>query len=70
MQTYLNENFSQAKISAELSNLDSLFFMGWEGQIPIGYLKVNTGQTQTELQNETSLEIERIYVKSAYQGKR
>lgn len=70
MQTYLNENFSQAKVSAELSNPESLYFIAWEGQMPIGYLKVNIGQTQTELQDEASLEIERIYVKSAYHGKK
>ncbi|QIP16544.1 hypothetical protein G8759_29825 [Spirosoma aureum] len=58
MQTYLKENFSHAKVSAELSNPDSLFYIAWEGQMPIGYLKVNTGQIQTELQDETALEID------------
>ena len=70
MQTYLKENFSDAKVSAELSHPDSQFFIAWEGEAPIGYLKINTGQAQTEPQGEASLEIERIYVKNAYQGKK
>lgn len=70
MQKYLRENFSDAKVSAELSQPDSGFFIAWEGKVPIGYLKINTGQSQTEPQGETALEIERIYVKNAYHGKK
>ncbi|RYF74384.1 MAG: GNAT family N-acetyltransferase [Cytophagaceae bacterium] len=70
MQTYLEENFSDAKVWAELSHPDSQFFVAWEGEAPIGYLKINTGQAQTEPQGEEALEIERIYVKNAYHGKK
>lgn len=70
MKKYLTENFTDEKIRAELSHPDSLFFIASEGQHVIGYLKVNSGIAQTELQDEHSLEIERIYVKSAYHGKK
>ncbi|MHA4741742.1 GNAT family N-acetyltransferase [Dyadobacter sp. MSC1_007] len=70
MRKYMTENFSDAKMTAELTNPNSQFFIAWEGDIPLGYLKVNAGEAQTELQDETSLEIERIYVKSAYHGKK
>ena len=33
-------------------------------------MKVNSGKSQTELQDENSIEIERIYVKSEYHGKK
>lgn len=69
MKKYLDENFTDDKIRGELSHPDSLFFIAWEGESAIGYLKVNSGKAQTELQDEHSLEIERIYVKSAYHGK-
>ncbi|MCF0065827.1 GNAT family N-acetyltransferase [Dyadobacter chenwenxiniae] len=69
MQKYLTENFNDAKVLAELSHPDSQFFIAWEGNAPIGYLKINTGEAQTEPQGETALEIERIYVKNAYHGK-
>lgn len=70
MNKYLNENFSDEKIGAELSNPDSLFFIAWEDERAIGYLKVNSGLAQTELQDQSSLEIERIYVKNTYHGKK
>lgn len=71
MKKYLDENFSTEKLTAEVNHPDSQFFVAWEGQSPIGYLKVNTGMAQTELQqDESTLEIERIYVLSAYHGKK
>jgi len=38
--------------------------------LAIGYLKVNAAQAQTDLHEEHSLEIERIYVLNAYHGKK
>lgn len=70
MKKYLDENFNPEKLTAELNHPDSEFYIAWEAQSPIGYLKINTGQAQTELQDENSLEIERIYVLSAYHGKK
>ncbi|MBV8256130.1 MAG: GNAT family N-acetyltransferase [Chitinophaga sp.] len=70
MQKYLEKSFSEEKISAELRNPDSFFFIAWEENTPVGYLKLNTGKAQTEKQDETALEIERIYVKSEYHGKK
>jgi diamine N-acetyltransferase len=69
MAQYLAENFNEGKILAELNNPESGFYIAWEGENPIGYLKVNHGNAQTELQGENSLEIERIYVKRDYHGK-
>lgn len=54
----------------ELSNEESLFFIAWGDNVPIGYLKINIGDAQTELQDPLALEIERIYVKSTQHGKR
>lgn len=70
MQHYLTEKFSDAAISAELSHPNSSFFIAWSDEAPIGYLKINTGPAQTEPQGDTTLEIERIYVRNAYHGKK
>ena len=35
----------------------------------IGYLKINHGQSQTELKDATAMEIERIYVLKEFHGK-
>ncbi|WP_425394610.1 GNAT family N-acetyltransferase [Chryseobacterium indologenes] len=70
MKKYLEESFNTEKIKAELNNPDSFFYIAWEEDNPVGYLKVNSGKAQTELQDETSLEIERIYVKKSHHGKK
>ena len=68
MKKYLEENLGEAKVLQELNHPDSLFYIAWEGDTPIGYLKINSGNAQTELRDENSLEIERIYVKGSYHG--
>jgi ribosomal protein S18 acetylase RimI-like enzyme len=70
MQQYLEENFSEVKVASELNNAGSIFYIAWDAGSAIGYLKVNIGDAQTELQDKTSLEIERIYVLGAYHGKK
>lgn len=70
MKKYLEESFNTEKIKSELNNADSFFYIAWEEDNPVGYLKVNSGKAQTELQDESSLEIERIYVKKSHHGKK
>jgi ribosomal protein S18 acetylase RimI-like enzyme len=70
MDLYLEKSFNKEKLTNELNNPNSFFFIAWEEDHPIGYLKLNSGDAQTELQDETSIEIERIYVKSSHQGKK
>lgn len=70
MEKYLKESFNTEKVTAELNTPDSHFYIAWEEDDPVGYLKVNTGKAQTELQDDTSLEIERIYVKKSHHGQK
>ncbi len=70
MNKYLTENLSIEKLSEELNNENSHFFFIKDGERNIGYLKLNMGPSQTELKDETALEIERIYVIQEYQGKK
>jgi ribosomal protein S18 acetylase RimI-like enzyme len=70
MQQYLDTSFSKEKVAGEMNNPGSQFYMAWENNIPIGYLKINTGEAQTDLKEEQSLEIERIYVLAAWHGKK
>jgi diamine N-acetyltransferase len=71
IKDYLKKSFATEKITSELNNPKSFFFIAWEENNPVGYLKLNSGSAQTELKDdETSLEIERIYVKSSHHGKK
>jgi len=70
MNKYLTENLSIEKLSEELNNENAHFFFIKDGERNIGYLKLNMGPSQTEMKDETALEIERIYVIQEYQGKK
>lgn len=69
MRAYLEDGFSVEKLTAELQNSDSTFYFAELDKVVIGYLKVNSGASQTELKDQQALEIERIYVLAAYHGK-
>lgn len=69
MEKYLDENFSQDKLQSELCNENSEFYFALLNEKVIGYLKVNTGESQTEIKDEDALEIERIYVLKDFLGK-
>jgi diamine N-acetyltransferase len=69
MAKYLEEELSASKLSVELANPDSVFYFAEEDEQVIGYLKLNFGQAQTELKDGRAVEIERIYVLAAHQGK-
>jgi diamine N-acetyltransferase len=69
MTKYLEEGFSIEKLTAELKNENSeLYFAMLENKV-IGYLKLNSGRSQTELKDVKALEIERIYVLKEFHGK-
>ena len=69
MKNYLEEGFSIQKLTAELENKNSEFYFAELDSNVIGYLKLNSGSSQTELIDTEALEIERIYVLKAYHGK-
>lgn len=69
MTKYLESRFSNENLKTELTDNDSAFYFVELNNENIGYLKVNTGQAQTEIKDPNALEIERIYVLKEYYGK-
>ena len=69
MRKYVSENLSIEQLSKELNTKGSSFYFLKLNSDIIGYLKINTGKAQTELKNDISLEIERIYIKHEFHGK-
>ncbi|MFB3386940.1 GNAT family N-acetyltransferase [Flavobacterium sp. LAR06] len=70
MKSYLENGFSTEKLTSELNNKDSEFYFATLEDTVIGYLKVNFGESQTELKDNKALEIERIYVSKEFHGKK
>jgi ribosomal protein S18 acetylase RimI-like enzyme len=69
LQAYLEESFNTDQLQKELSDPDSQFFIAYDQEQAIGYLKINTGEAQTEQKLQNSLEVQRIYVLKNYFGK-
>ena len=69
MNKYLDEEFSIEKLAAELNDKNAEFYFAKLDNTIIGYLKLNFGPSQTELQDDKALEIERIYVLKEFHGK-
>jgi len=70
MQKYLSESYSFEKLTNEISDVNSEFYLAKIDKKTIGYLKINFDQAQTEIQDEQALEIERIYVLKEFQGQK
>lgn len=70
MKKYLKTGLSIDKLIDELNDKNSTFYFAKLGSDVIGYLKINIGQSQTELKDEQALEIERIYVLKEFHGKK
>lgn len=70
MKKYLDESFSLEKLTSELSDQNAAFYFALIDDQAIGYLKLNFGQSQTELKDTAALEIERIYVLKEFHGKK
>jgi ribosomal protein S18 acetylase RimI-like enzyme len=70
IEKYLQESFNTDQLTKEISNPNSIFYLAfWENK-PIGFLKVNLGEAQTESLYKNTLEIQRIYVLQAFHGKK
>ncbi|WP_299820123.1 GNAT family N-acetyltransferase [uncultured Pontibacter sp.] len=70
MAKYLEDGFSLEKLTTELNDPGSEFYFALLNKDVIGYLKLNFGQSQTELKENKALEIERIYVLKEFHGKK
>lgn len=73
LAAYVGRAFSVERMAAELGASDFFFFFFFffaevEGDLA-GYLKINTGEAQTEQVEVETLEVERIYMDSRQQGR-
>jgi ribosomal protein S18 acetylase RimI-like enzyme len=69
MKEYLETAFHPSKLEKELENKLSEFYFLYFGNECAGYLKINTGDAQSEDMGDETLEIERLYISAEYQGK-
>lgn len=66
LAAYLERAYHPDQLRSELANPDSSFYFIYLESKLAGYLKLNTGVAQSEEMGLDALEIERIYVRSAF----
>ena len=69
MAAYLSAAYDRNKLLKELCNEHEQFFFLYADEKLAGYLKLNEAPSQSDINDDLSLEIERIYVSAAFQGK-
>ena len=67
LQAYLEKAYNLDKLKQELAIPSSYFYFIYADQQIAGYLKLNTDDAQSEPMGADSLEVERIYVRKAFQ---
>lgn len=70
MEAYLEQNFNEARLTEELGNPSSLFFLVLLHDSPAAYMKVNFDAAQTEDGYGNTMEIQRIYVLNKFKSLR
>nr|WP_156805746.1 N-acetyltransferase [Streptococcus sp. S784/96/1] len=68
LQTFFANQYDKAVLSAELDHSETEIDFLMVNNEPVGYLKVNWGNAQTERKLDDAFEIQRIYILKAYQG--
>lgn len=66
MDRFMNEQFHRDDLIKEVETSDGIFFLAYDGDEPLGYVRMRDGEYYKEFGNKTSIEIVRIYaIKSA-----
>lgn len=69
MAYYLATNFNQEKMTAELADVHSIFFIAEVGQAAAGYAKLKKGDLPSCITNARTIELERLYILPEYFGR-
>lgn len=69
MSLYLDRQYNLEKLISELKNKNTYFYFIFDDDHgAVGYLKLNTADAQSENTFKDALEIERIYIRHAFQN--
>ena len=70
MKLYVENYFSEKQLKEDLDNRYIEHYIAYIDRIAVGYIKLNFAKAQTDIHDDESVEIERIYVLNAYQANR
>ncbi len=67
LKDYFIKNYGLSKLNSEVQSDQSAYFFIYFGKQIAGYIKLNIGNNQTENISKESLEVQRIYIRKAFQ---
>lgn len=70
MRIYLAQSFNSAQLEKEFNEPFCQFFIALSGDIPAGFAKIRLLEDPPELAGRKHMELQRIYVLNAFQGKK
>ena len=69
MQKHISDVFNIEQLLLEINNPDIVYFFMYVDNQLAGYIKINTGTSQSEAFSDEFIELERIYLIKCFQGK-
>jgi diamine N-acetyltransferase len=70
MDKYIAEDMNIARLTEELGDKDSMFFLAQYNNVTVGYAKMRTTKKPAGLISSNPIELERIYVLNEYHSKK
>lgn len=68
MDKFMNEQFTREKLVTEVTEPGNIFLLAFDGEIPVGYVRMREGQKFPQFNDKDSIEIARIYAINSYIG--
>lgn len=62
LQGYLDATFNEAKIYNSLQKPHNLYFLAYNNDTPLGYIKIKLNSTTPEIQAERPVQLQKLYV--------
>src|SRR5512143_3311135 len=68
MDKFMNEQFTREKLINEVSEPGNIFLLAFDGDVPVGYVRMREGEKYPEFEGKDAIEIVRIYSVNSYLG--
>ncbi|WP_394747921.1 GNAT family N-acetyltransferase [Spongiimicrobium salis] len=68
-ESYMRTAFTKESLRAALKDPKTNYFFARTREEIVGYIKINEAEAQSDIKSPDSLELERIYVRKAFQGR-
>lgn len=68
LQKYLDTNYDVFKLRNSIENSNSLFFVAYDDNKPIGFAKLKQQSKHQQIQSARQVELQKIYVLKEYHG--